>query len=108
MSTNTCPECGAPVVDGMGCWEQLGGILAWEAHDPELVAVHFLTVASWNLQHPAQFNDDVIAGLRTSFKEHLEQGTPVQAIRRRNARKYNGSTRVMRPAAERQPRLRSW
>jgi hypothetical protein len=30
----TCPECGAAQVDGMTCWEQLGGLLAWEWQDP--------------------------------------------------------------------------
>ncbi len=50
-----CPECDAPIVNGMTCWEMLGAILAWEYHDPELMAEHFLTVASYNLQHPAQF-----------------------------------------------------
>lgn len=54
---STCPECGARRVEGMTCWEQLGMIIAWEADDPELLAEHFLTVATYNLQHPAQFTD---------------------------------------------------
>ncbi len=29
-----CPECGAPMVNGMTCWEMLGAIGAWEYHDP--------------------------------------------------------------------------
>ena len=49
-----CLECGTRRVDGLTCWEQLGAILAWEWQDPELQAVHFLTVASYTLQHPAQ------------------------------------------------------
>lgn len=47
----TCPECGAPTGDGLTCWEQLGSILAWEYNDPALMAEHFLTVASYNLQN---------------------------------------------------------
>jgi hypothetical protein len=39
-----CPECGAPRVNGMTCWEMLGMLLAWEYDDPELQAEHFLTV----------------------------------------------------------------
>jgi hypothetical protein len=45
----TCPECGAPPVDDLDCGGQLGGIIAWEWQDPELMAQHFLTVASYNL-----------------------------------------------------------
>ena len=59
-----CPECGAPRVGGLACWEQLGVLLAWEHDDPALQREHFLTVASYNLQHPARFTDDAIAGLR--------------------------------------------
>jgi hypothetical protein len=105
---DTCPECGAPRVDGLSCWEQLGAILAWEWQDPELAAQHFLTVASYNLQHPAQFTDVALAALRTAFLEHLEDGLPVAKIRRRMAHLAEGSTRVLRPEADRQPRLRHW
>jgi hypothetical protein len=55
LSELHCAECGAPRVSGMTCWEMLGAIIAWEYHDPALLAEHFLTVASYNLQHPAQF-----------------------------------------------------
>lgn len=48
-----CPECGAPRVHGMTCWEMLGLLIAWEYDDPDRRAEHFLTVASYNLQHPA-------------------------------------------------------
>ena len=105
---DTCPECGAPQVDGMNCWEQLGGILAWEAHDAELASVHFLTVASYNLQHPAQFTDEALAGLRASLRAYLDEGVPAAELRRRAARAYQGNRRVLRPAGERQPVLRRW
>ncbi len=103
-----CPECGAPKVDGMTCWEQLGALIAWEAQDPELAAQHFLTVACYNLQHPAQFTDEAIEGLRASFIEHLDKGLPVAEIRRRNAKAYQGKKRVLRPEAERHPVLWHW
>ncbi len=48
----TCPECGAPVVDGLTCWEQLGLLIAWEFQDPELQAEHFLTVSSTTCSIP--------------------------------------------------------
>lgn len=104
----TCPECGAPVVDGLSCWEQLGAILAWEWQDPDLLAVHFLTVASYNLQHPAQFTDEVFAGLRVAFIEHLDQGVTMAEIRRRVSAVAKGKTRILKPEAERRPILRLW
>jgi hypothetical protein len=103
-----CAECGAPSVDGMSCWEQLGAILAWEAHDPELLAEHFLTVASYNLQHPAQFTDAALAGLQAAFIDHLDRGVAVAELRRRVGRAAAGPARVLRPEAERRPVLRRW
>ena len=103
-----CPECGAPPVDGMTCWEQLGLLIAWEHQDPELQAKHFLIVASYNLQHPAQFTDAALAGMRAVFIEHLDHGLAVEEIRRRVGRASAGNTRVLRDEAERQPTLRGW
>jgi hypothetical protein len=104
----SCPECGAPSVDGMDCWEMLGGLIAWESHDPELLAEHFLTVASYNLQHPAQFTDAAYAGLRAAYIDHLDHGIAVAEIRRRVAAVAKGRARVLRDAAERRPVLRRW
>lgn len=103
-----CPECGAPAVDGMGCWEMLGALIAWEYDDPELLAEHFLTVASYNLQHPAQFTDAAIDGLRVALADRLDRGVSVAELRRRASATYQGKTRVLRPEAERQPVLRRW
>lgn len=104
----TCPECGAPVVNGLSCWEQLGVILAWEWQDPALLAVHFLTVASYNLQHPAQFTDEALAGLRLAFLDHLDQSTAIVELRRRVSSVAEGKTRVRKPEADRRPVLRQW
>ena len=107
-SVETCPECGAPRVDGLACWDQFGQLLAWEADDAELRAVHFLSVASYNLQHPAQFTDDAIAGLRQSYIDHLDRGIPVAEIRRRASSAFEGSKRVRRDEASIRPVLRAW
>jgi hypothetical protein len=103
-----CPECGAPTRDGMNCWHMLGGIIGWEACDPELVAEHFLTVACYNLQHPAQFTDATLAGLRAVFTERLDHGLGIAEIRRRVGQAAQGAARVLRPEAERTPVLRQW
>ncbi|MFN8487482.1 MAG: DUF5946 family protein [Caldilineaceae bacterium] len=104
----TCPECGAPLVDGMTCWEQLGGILAWEVHDPELQAEHFLTVAIYNLQHPDQFTDEALAGLRIALIDYLDYGVTAEKLRQRASRAYEGKWRVRKAEAERRPVLRRW
>ncbi len=105
---SACPECGAPLVESMTCWEQLGAIIAWEYQDPELLAEHFLTVASYNLQHPAQFTDEALAGLRVALIDRLDHDVSVENLRRRNSHTYEGNKRVMKPAAEWHPVLRHW
>lgn len=107
-SAGACAECGAPRVDGLGCWELLGHLLAWEASDAELQREHFLTVASYNLQHPAQFTDDAIAGLRQAFADYLDRGISIAEIRRRASAAVDGSRRVRRDEADRRPVLRRW
>ena len=104
----TCPECGADKIMGMSCWEQLGGILAWEWHDPDLLAEHFLTVASYNLQHPAQFTDKAIEKLREFFIDHLDNETPVDLLRRRMAKTAAGENKVLKDLPEQQMILRHW
>jgi len=104
----SCPECGAPAVDGMTCSEQFGVVLAWEAHDPELAAEHFLTVACYNLQHPAQFTDEALGWLRAAVIDHLDSGRPVADIRRQAASGFQGKKRVLRKEADRRPVLRRW
>lgn len=108
ITPTTCPECGAPTVDGMTCWEQLGMIIAWELEDPEHYAEHFLTVTSYNLQHPAQFTDEALTWLRTSLIERLGHGTQAEELRRRAAIAYGGKQRVLRDESARKPVLRAW
>ena len=103
-----CPECGGARVDGMTCWEQLGAIGAWEFQDPELYAEHFLTVASYNLQHPAQFTEEALADLRAGLIERLDNGTSAKELRRRMGRAYEGKRRVLIDKADRKEVLRTW
>lgn len=108
VQSTYCPECGAPNTDGLSCWEMLGALLAWEYGDPELRAEHFLTVACYNLQHPAQFTDAALDGLRAAFIEHLDRGMAVAEIRRRVGKVAGGTARVLKPESERRPVLREW
>ncbi len=107
-TTDCCLECGAPRVEGMDCWEQLGAIIAWEWQDPELMAQHFLTVAAYNLQHPAQFTEVAVAGLQQQFIEHLDIGVSVAKIRRRVSHLAEGNVKVRKPKADSRPVLRQW
>jgi len=103
-----CPECGAARVEGRDCSQMLQELTSWEWDDPALAEMHFATVASFNLQHPAAFTDSALAGLRSALVEHLDEGLPVAEIRRRHAAAYEGATRVLKPVAERTTRLRTW
>ncbi len=103
-----CPECSAPMVEGMTCWEQLGLLLAWEHNDPELRAEHFLTVAAYNLQHPAQFSDEALVGLRTVFIDYLDHGLTIAEIRHRVGQMAAGNKRVLKDETERKPVQRPW
>ena len=91
----------------MDCARQFAWLLAWEFDDAELRAVHFLTVACFNLQHPAQFTDEALAGLRAMFIDHLDRGAGLAELRRRAGR-AEGATRVLRPPSKRRPVPRRW
>jgi hypothetical protein len=103
-----CPECGASAVDGLDCWWQMGAVCAWEYDDPALQAVHFFTVACYNLQHPARFTESTIAGLQTLFAEAVDERLSGPEIRRRAGHAHGGPTRVLRDEADRRPVLRRW
>jgi hypothetical protein len=83
-------------------------LIAWDADDPALRAEHFLLVASYNLQHPAQFTEDALDNLRAGFVDRLDNGVAVEELRRRASRRFAGSTRVLRPQSERRPVRRHW
>ena len=104
----TCPECGAPLDHGLTCWQQFGTILTWEWQDPELQAVHFLTVAAYNLQHPARFTAEALATLHAVFVDHIDHKTPVDRLRKRVAHVMQGHTKVLAEAQEREVTQQSW
>jgi hypothetical protein len=103
----SCPECGA-VEDGMSCRDRLGLIVAWEAQDRELGAEHFLSVASFNLQHPSAFTDAAREKLRALFIAHLDEGMPIAEVRRQMSAFADGSVRVARDSAFRNVERRTW
>jgi hypothetical protein len=102
-----CSECGAFSHDGLTCQERLCGMVSLERTDPEMQSLHFLTVAAYNLQHPAQFTSEAVECLRRSFAEYLVNKIPIDAIKQQG-QEFNGPKCVLRPALERTPVLRSW
>jgi hypothetical protein len=108
IEQKVCTECGASEQEGLNCWGQLGALIAWEYDDPELLAEHFKTVASYNLQHPAMFQDSAIEGLRQVFIEHHDHALPISEIRKRMGKTNEGSNRVLKKEHERTPVLRKW
>ena len=60
---SVCPGCGSrlPAVEGPihaymtsspGCWAAFNAVIAREFSDPDLMAVHRLSVDAWAVQHP--------------------------------------------------------
>ncbi|MDF2556775.1 MAG: hypothetical protein K0R71_603 [Bacillales bacterium] len=103
-----CPECGAPEQEGLDCWGQLGGLISWEYDDPDLLAEHFKTVACYNMQHPAMFQDNALEGLKQVFIEHLDNNLPISEIRKRMGKANEGTNRVLKKEHEREMVLRNW
>lgn len=103
-----CPECGAPFVGGLTCPDQLAVILGWEGQDPELFKLHFYTVASFNLQHPAKFTDEALSEMRTIFVQALEGSASLEDLSRKMESRFEGNRRVLKDEAERLPVLREW
>jgi hypothetical protein len=83
-------------------------LLAREQEDPELLAAHYLTVACYNLQHPARFTEDALVSLERGLIDHLDHGIPVPVLRRRAAAAFDGRTRVLVKPPERRPLRRHW
>ncbi|NJM07939.1 hypothetical protein HC891_19715 [Candidatus Gracilibacteria bacterium] len=108
MAISQCPECGAIYSQELSCWDVLGLIIAWEYADADLLREHFLTVASYNFQHPTQFTDTALVSLWSAYTEYLDNQLALAEIRRRVGQAHQGATRVLKPAAERSPSLRRW
>jgi hypothetical protein len=92
----------------MDCWEQFSAILAWEWQDAELRAVHFLTVACYNLQHPAKFEENTIHELKAAFLRHLDGHVSVVRIRQLMSERFDGKARVLRNGMPIQAAARKW
>jgi hypothetical protein len=94
--------------EGVTCQEQLAEVLGWESIDRELFQLHFYTVACFNLQHPAQFTDEAVQQLRSTFVAAIDGTTPLETLRRDMGARFEGKRPVLKDTADRHPVLREW
>ena len=101
---SACPQCGAISADGKTCKDKYGEILALEFEDPAVFgAVHHITVACYNLQHPDYFSDEAREWMRTALHRVVEEGLP-PADMLKNVRKRAGEgMKVRRRTAPESP-----
>lgn len=101
LAQNTCPECNAPLIDEFSCWDTLGLLLSWESDDTELQKVHFLTVATYNIQHPSLFQEEAIKELRKLHRKYIDNEITINEIRIIVGKLAKGDKRVLKSITER-------
>lgn len=69
-------------------------VTSWEWGNPKLGAKHFEIVSSFLIQHPSQYEDKAIQSLRVMLRRHLDEGLPVDRIRKIHGDLFAGRTRV--------------
>src|SRR5262249_52490013 len=119
--TATCPECGAPLPDGMSCIDRFHALLLLESEVAAAPAessggrgefAHFYAVGSYVLQHPTSmsYTAEALAGLRQNVSDHLAGRVTLAELRHRVRRAANGATRVTRGAGDEAVRwpVQSW
>ncbi|MEX0868191.1 MAG: DUF5946 family protein [Nitriliruptoraceae bacterium] len=97
-----CDECGTLERDGQCCRQQWGELLALEFSDVRAGSVHFLTVASYQLQHPASFplQPEALRDLVAALRDAVIDGRDVTSVRDAMQRRYDGSRPVAATAGD--------
>ena len=71
-----CPECGAPMHNGLACREIYEELLNLESNDPDGAgSVHSLSVVCYVLQHPRGYSNAALTWGLSSLKEFLKKGS---------------------------------
>lgn len=94
MPAESCPVCGAIYQNNLTCESVFNEFLALEFSDAEYGAVHFLTVACYNIQH-VLYSDAALIWIEQQLRDMLESGISPEQIRRR-------------AASQTRPRQREW
>ena len=87
-----CPGCGARHPGDTTCQDVFDAFLALEFSDPAYGAVHMLTVACFMIQH-GRYSDTGLVWIEQQLHAHLEQGVPVEYIRRQAAKETGQDVR---------------
>lgn len=115
MTTATCSECGAPLIDVGACIDHFHAMLLLEynvAADPVEVGggrgevAHFYAVRSYVLQHPdsMKYTAEALGDRRRTIADHLDGCVTLAALRPRIRRAADGPTRITRRAGDKAPR----
>jgi hypothetical protein len=70
--------------------------LEWRVEGGPGTLVHFLAIASYNLQHPSEFTPDALRGLRRALHDALSGQATIDGLLRRARALTEGATRVRR------------
>lgn len=93
-----CPECGAPLSPDSGaCRARFHDLLAleWQIPGGPGEMAHYLSVTSYNLQHPSAFTPEARAHMLASLEGALSGELTVEDLRRSARREYDGPKRVL-------------
>ena len=96
-----CPDCGAPIADGVTCRALFDQLLAHEYAFPKAFGeVHHLTVAAYSLQHPRGYSHDAIRMWRVMVDESLDGVSTPEDFLVRARLQFSGEVRVRQPGSE--------
>lgn len=92
--SSTCNKCGARLPTGNTCQSIFNEFMALEFTEPSYGQVHFLTVASYMVQHEG-YSDEMYVWIQTALRKHLEEDYPTELIRQ-DMNRGPGSTKGIR------------
>ncbi len=88
-----CPECGAALTGYADCQAIFESFLELEFTDPDYGQVHMLTVACFMIQH-GRYGDEALKWIERQLRAYLEEGLPVEQIRKQGARQTGQAERT--------------
>ncbi|WP_373459758.1 DUF5946 family protein [Paenibacillus harenae] len=93
---DTCNKCGAELSQEKTCESIFNEFMALELTFPSYGRVHFLTVASYMVQHEG-YSDEMYVWAQSALRRHLEEGYPTELIRLDMARGPRNIKGIQRP-----------
>ena len=99
--SNTCAKCSAELTQGNTCELIFNEFMGLEFTDPGYGRVHFLTVASYMVQHEG-YSDEMYEWVQSALHKYLEEGANTELIRQ-DAARGPGRTKNIRRLADAPP-----